>query len=47
MKPQFTLIGLIIVLLTTIILHTNSAFAHNFKSDESAEFLTFATTSTL
>jgi hypothetical protein len=41
MKPQFAFIGFIIVLTTGIILDTNSGFGHNFKSDESAEFLTF------
>lgn len=42
MKPEIVLIGFIIVLmLNTTILDTNSVFGHNFRSDESAEFLTF------
>jgi hypothetical protein len=41
MKPQFALIGFIILFIAAIILNTSSVVAHNFKSDESAEFLTF------
>lgn len=41
MRPQFVFFGFIFVLITTNMLNINSVFGHNFKSDESAEFLTF------
>jgi len=41
MRPEFIFIGFIIVLMTTIIINVNPIVGHNFKSDESAEFLTF------
>jgi hypothetical protein len=41
MGREFVFIGFIMVLMTSIMLNINSVFGHNFKSDESAEFLTF------
>jgi hypothetical protein len=41
MRPEFVIVGLIMVLMTSIMLNINSVFGHNFKSDESAEFLAF------
>jgi hypothetical protein len=41
MRFEFGFIGIIVVLITMNLLNMNSAIGHNFKSDESAEFLAF------
>jgi hypothetical protein len=41
MRFEFGFIGFIVIVISMILFNTNSVIAHNFKSDESAEFLTF------